>query len=101
VAGSIHSLSNLVADFVVLLANHHAKREADENHPYGHQRFETAASLVLLGIVLSVPVVSVLFSFAKPPPVMLLLVASGAAMLSMVWFEGVKRVPGQRLRSGA
>ena len=47
IADGIHSLSDLVADFVVLFAGHHSKKDADEDHPYGHQRFETAASLVL------------------------------------------------------
>jgi cation diffusion facilitator family transporter len=54
VADGIHSLSDLVADFVVLLASHHAKKDADEDHPYGHQRFETAASLVLGALLLAV-----------------------------------------------
>lgn len=54
VADGIHSLSDLVADFVVLLAGHHAKKDADEDHPYGHQRFETAASLVLGLLLLAV-----------------------------------------------
>ncbi|HQD17042.1 MAG TPA: cation transporter, partial [Ottowia sp.] len=40
IADGIHSLSDLVADFVVLLASHHSKKDADEDHPYGHQRFE-------------------------------------------------------------
>lgn len=53
VADGIHSLSDLVADFVVLFASHHAKKDADEDHPYGHQRFETAASLVLGGLLLA------------------------------------------------
>jgi len=53
IADGIHSLSDLVADFVVLLANHHAQKDADQDHPYGHQRFETAASLVL-GLLLLV-----------------------------------------------
>jgi len=47
VADGIHSLSDLVADFVVLLAGHHSQKDADIEHPYGHQRFENAASLVL------------------------------------------------------
>src|SRR5690349_10160349 len=46
VADGVHSLSDLIADFVVLFASHHSKQGADEKHPYGHQRFETAASLV-------------------------------------------------------
>lgn len=47
VADGVHSLSDLVSDFVVLLANHHSQKDADADHPYGHQRFETAASLAL------------------------------------------------------
>jgi cation diffusion facilitator family transporter len=54
VADGIHSLSDLVADFVVLFANHHSQKDADEDHPYGHQRFETAASLVLGALLLAV-----------------------------------------------
>lgn len=54
VADGIHSLSDLVADFVVLIAGHHAKKDADEDHPYGHQRFETAASLILGALLLAV-----------------------------------------------
>ncbi|MDT9002287.1 cation diffusion facilitator family transporter [Paucibacter sp. APW11] len=54
VADGIHSLSDLVADFVVLVANHHSQKDADTDHPYGHQRFETAASLVLGALLLAV-----------------------------------------------
>jgi cation diffusion facilitator family transporter len=53
IADGIHSLSDLLADFVVLVAAHHSKREADHNHHYGHHRYENAASLVL-GILLLV-----------------------------------------------
>ena len=51
VADGVHSLSDLIADFVVLLANRYSQKDADEDHPYGHHRYETAASLVL-GILL-------------------------------------------------
>lgn len=54
IADGIHSLSDLVADFVVLFANHHSQKEADKDHPYGHHRFETAASLVLGVLLLAV-----------------------------------------------
>lgn len=54
IADGIHSLSDLVADFVVLLASHHSRKDADEDHPYGHQRFETAASLALGALLLAV-----------------------------------------------
>jgi cation diffusion facilitator family transporter len=65
VADGIHSLSDLVADFVVLFASHHAQKDADEDHPYGHQRFETAASLVLGGLLLAVGVGMLWSAFRK------------------------------------
>ncbi|KVF75899.1 cobalt transporter [Burkholderia sp. FL-7-2-10-S1-D7] len=54
VADGIHSLSDLIADFAVLLASHHSRKPIDEKHPYGHQRFETGASLALAAILLLV-----------------------------------------------
>lgn len=54
IADGIHSLSDLVADFVVLLAVHHSQKGPDKDHHYGHQRYENAASLVLGGLLLSV-----------------------------------------------
>jgi cation diffusion facilitator family transporter len=56
IADGIHSLSDLVADFVVLLAGHHSQKDPDDDHPYGHQRYETAASLILGGLLLAVGV---------------------------------------------
>ena len=56
VADGIHSLSDLVADFVVLVAGRHSQKDADEDHPYGHQRFENAASLALGLLLLGVGV---------------------------------------------
>ena len=61
VADGVHSLSDLIADFVVLFASHHGKKDADVEHPYGHQRFETAASLVL-GILLLIVGVGMLWA---------------------------------------
>jgi len=56
VADAMHSLSDLVSDFVVLFAGHHSRKDADTEHPYGHQRFETAASLALGALLLAVGV---------------------------------------------
>lgn len=56
IADGVHSLTDLVADFVVLFASHHSKKDADENHPYGHQRFENAASFILGLLLLAVGV---------------------------------------------
>ena len=51
VADGIHSLSDLLSDLLVYFAARHAKNEPDDEHPYGHGRFETAATLGL-GVLL-------------------------------------------------
>jgi len=47
VADGIHSLSDLATDAMVLVAVRFARDEADSEHPYGHARFETVATLIL------------------------------------------------------
>ncbi|MDY6993406.1 MAG: cation diffusion facilitator family transporter, partial [Pseudomonadota bacterium] len=47
IADGLHSLSDLISDGVVLLASKYSNQEADEEHPYGHARFETLATVVV------------------------------------------------------
>lgn len=61
VADGLHSLSDLLADFLVLFANRHSSSPADFDHPYGHGRIETVASLVL-GLLLSVTGIGMLLA---------------------------------------
>lgn len=46
-ADGIHSFSDLLTDIMVLLASKYGSQDADDAHPYGHQRIETAATLLL------------------------------------------------------
>ncbi|MBC7202597.1 MAG: cation transporter [Pusillimonas sp.] len=54
IADSVHSLSDLLSDFVVLVANKHSQKAPDAQYHYGHLRFETAASLALGVLLLAV-----------------------------------------------
>jgi cation diffusion facilitator family transporter len=47
VAHGLHSFSDLLSDFLVIYASRQSAHPADEAHPYGHARVETAATLVL------------------------------------------------------
>ena len=49
IADGIHSLSDLITDVLVLVAAKHSAQEADEGHPYGHDRIQTLVSLALAG----------------------------------------------------
>ncbi|MCY4450592.1 MAG: cation diffusion facilitator family transporter [Immundisolibacterales bacterium] len=53
VADGVHSISDLVTDLLVLLAARFARGKPDADHPYGHERIETVAT-VALGMVLIV-----------------------------------------------
>lgn len=47
VADGIHSFADLIADAMVLFGSKYGSQDADEMHPYGHQRIETASTLFL------------------------------------------------------
>ena len=53
VSDAVHSLSDVFATFIAFLGVCLSKREADQMHPYGHERLECVASL-LLGLILGV-----------------------------------------------
>lgn len=50
-ADGLHTLADLISDFIVLLTAHHAAKAADDDHPYGHARIETLSS-IFLGLAL-------------------------------------------------
>ncbi|MCE9681570.1 cation diffusion facilitator family transporter [Halomonas alkalisoli] len=54
VADGIHSFSDLVTDGFVLAATHFGRQAPDSNHPYGHGRIETLATLWLGSVLIFV-----------------------------------------------
>jgi len=60
IADGIHSFSDLLSDGVVWYAAKHSADEADEEHPYGHERFETVATLGL-SIILAIIGTGIIF----------------------------------------
>ena len=50
VADGLHSFSDLATDAVALFGTHYSMKPADDEHPYGHGRFEYLTCLII-GIV--------------------------------------------------
>jgi len=106
IADAMHTLSDIVADGFVLFANRKGAEVADADHPYGHGRFETAASLVL-GLLLAGTGGGILIAAAgrlqdigSAPPVGV--AAMWAAMFTLAAKEGLFRYmlkTAERLRS--
>ena len=56
IADGVHSLSDLLSDGLVWYAGRHAAQGPDLEHPYGHGRYETLATLALGILLLAVAV---------------------------------------------
>ncbi len=89
-ADAVHSASDAFTTVLVIIGAHISSRQADETHPYGHERLECVVSLALSAILFAVGagigwegVHSLLFadaeSAAKPTSIALL-----AAVLSIL-----------------
>lgn len=88
IADGVHSLSDLATDFMVIWAAREASRAPDADHPYGHQRIETLATIVL-GLALAAVAVSIAWNAAQtavggevPTPGLAALVVAGFSVLS-------------------
>lgn len=53
ISDAVHSLSDVFATLIAYIGVVLSKRAPDKEHPYGHERFESIASL-LLGIILTI-----------------------------------------------
>lgn len=54
VADAIHSMTDLVSDVIVLIMVKISSKEADEDHDYGHGKYETLATVVIAILLLVV-----------------------------------------------
>ncbi len=107
VADGIHSLSDLFSDVVVIFGLKLGRMEEDENHPYGHARIETAASMLvgiilfLVGLGIGYNAVLTIYHHEESHPG---LPAIGAALLSIILKEGLywyTVAVGRRIKSPA
>lgn len=53
VSDAIHSLSDVFATIIALMGVKLGKKEADEDHPYGHERLECLAAVILGAILIA------------------------------------------------
>ncbi len=104
VSDAVHSASDVLATAVAYIGDRIARRDADESHPYGHERFEQLASAVLAIILASVGVgigiagaQSALEGGPTETPGMLALVAAAVSIVvkeAMFWYtrHGARKI---------
>ena len=53
ISDAVHSASDVFSSLVIIIGIQLAQKESDRNHPYGHERFECVAAIVL-SVVLAI-----------------------------------------------
>ncbi|WP_277253802.1 cation diffusion facilitator family transporter [Neptunomonas phycophila] len=106
VADGIHSFSDLLTDFVVVFVFHISSEEPDENHPWGHGRFETIGTVILGGVLIAIAgamafdsILNLINSQTLASPTWPALVVAGLSILSKEWIFRYTLATGKRLKS--
>jgi cation diffusion facilitator family transporter len=92
IADGVHSFSDLTTDIMVLFASKYGSQDADVSHPYGHQRIETAATLLLALLLILAGVgiaIDALIESIKTIPTTPNWLALPLALLSIAMNEGL------------
>ena len=106
-ADAMNNLSDATSSVVTLVGFKLAEKPADEDHPYGHARYEylsglaVAAMIIVIGFELaksSVEKIITPTAVAFSVPVLLVLVGS---VLVKLWLSHFQKHLGQRIRSAA
>ena len=109
VSDAVHSASDVLSSLIVIVGVRLAGREADREHPYGHERYECVAAIVLAVILLvtglfighgAIETITGRASEAEVPGLLALI----AAAVSIVCKEGMfwyTRAHARRIDSGA
>lgn len=111
IADAVHSLSDLLTDFVVLLFVKISSRPADSDHPYGHGKYETLATTIVAvallaagGVLLAEGVEKIIAALRGEELVLPGKIALWAALISIAAKELIYQLTarvGRRVQSAA
>lgn len=110
ISDAVHSSSDVLGSLIVIVGVKVSEKASDEDHPYGHERMENVASLLLAGILVAAglsigkealtSIVSGSYKTA-PAPGMLALIAAIVSIVvkeALFWYTWVNA---RQIRSGA
>ena len=111
IADAVHSLSDLVTDFVILFGMRFWNRPADQGHPYGHAKIETLITL-FIGVVLAFVGIGLIFGAVRslidilhghlpPSPTWLPLTAALVSIVIKEWLYRMTVKVGMATKSSA
>ncbi len=109
ISDAVHSASDVLSSFIVIIGVKLSVKAADREHPYGHERFECVAAIILAvvlamtGLLIGVRAVETIAAGAESQtmPGLLALIAAAVSIVSkeaMYWYT---RFYAKRLNSAA
>jgi cation diffusion facilitator family transporter len=109
VSDAVHSLSDVLSTFIVIIGVNLAEQKSDRGHPYGHERFECVASIIL-ALMLGLTGAGIGYSGVKSImegnyenkiPGVAALVAAVVSIAVKEWMYRYTRKAAKRINSGA
>lgn len=107
---AVHSLSDVLSTFIVIISVRMSNKQPDKEHPYGHERFECVAA-ILLAAILCVISMGIGYSGMKAIlagnydtlaiPGLLALIAAIVSILLKEWMYWYTRAAAKKINSGA
>ncbi len=110
VSDAVHSASDVFSTIIVIIGVRMSGKQSDTNHPYGHERLECVASIILATILMATGIgillggLRTIFSGSWEKLEIPGLMALVAAVLSVVvkeWMYWYTRAAAKKLNSGA
>ncbi len=111
IADGLHSFSDLVTDIVLLIGVHMGAAPEDEDHPYGHGRFETFATLIIAVVLIFAAlgifygglrtVINVIHGVHLPRPGYIALAMAVISIISKEWMYRYTVKVGRKIDSPA
>ena len=107
ISDAIHSASDVLSTFIVMLGIFVSKKKSDRKHPYGHERFECIAAIIL-AIILAITGIGIGFSgfenIQSNKIIIPNIIALSAAIISIIikeWMYRYTKKAAMKLNSGA
>ena len=109
IADGLHSFSDFATDIIAIVFIGIAHRKADDDHPYGHGKYETLASLIIAAMLLAVAAgigfgavtsaIDVVRGATLPRPAAITLVAALLSIAAKEWLFRYTIAAGHRISS--
>lgn len=107
ISDSIHSLSDVLSTFIVIVGIKLASKKSDDKHQYGHERLENVASLILAffllitGLSIGISGVKNIYNQTYVVPTFFALIASIVSILVKEWMYWYTIVVAKKYNSDA